>query len=83
MIVEALGEVQGPSPDLDGRHPGVVELLRWLTPNPKLTGHPAIVAAWFESTARVMVTHLPDGPELTAGLRKLLEAKDCMARAAL
>jgi len=25
----------------------------------------------------------PDGPELTAGLRKLLEAKDCFVRAAL
>ena len=24
-----------------------------------------------------------DGPELTAGLRKLLEAKDCFVRAAL
>lgn len=24
-----------------------------------------------------------DGPEVTAGLRKLLEAKDCMVRAAL
>lgn len=24
-----------------------------------------------------------DGPELTAGLRKLLEAKDCLVRAAL
>jgi hypothetical protein len=24
-----------------------------------------------------------DGPELTAGLRKLLESKDCMVRAAL
>jgi hypothetical protein len=24
-----------------------------------------------------------DGPELTAGLRKLLEAKDCMVRASL
>jgi hypothetical protein len=24
-----------------------------------------------------------DGPELTAGLRKLLEAKDCIVRAAL
>lgn len=24
-----------------------------------------------------------DGPELTAGLRKLLEAKDCMVRAAI
>lgn len=26
---------------------------------------------------------LLDGPELTVGLRKLLEAKDCMVRAAL
>lgn len=26
---------------------------------------------------------LPDGPELTAGLRKLLEAKDCFVRAAV
>jgi hypothetical protein len=30
-----------------------------------------------------MVIALPDGPELTAGLRKLLEAKDCLVRAAL
>ena len=29
-----------------------------------------------------MIETLPDSPELTAGLRKLLEAKDCMVRAA-
>lgn len=28
-------------------------------------------------------TNLPDGPEKSAGLRKLLEAKDCFVRAAL
>jgi len=33
--------------------------------------------------ACVMVATLPDGPELSAGLRKLLEAKDCFVRAAL
>lgn len=33
--------------------------------------------------AEVMVERLPDGPELSAGLRKLLEAKDCFVRAAL
>ena len=33
--------------------------------------------------AEAMVNALPDGPELTAGLRKLLEAKDCFVRAAL
>lgn len=30
-----------------------------------------------------MIQKMPDGPELTTGLRKLLEAKDCFVRAAL
>jgi hypothetical protein len=33
--------------------------------------------------AKTMVEGLPDGPELSAGLRKLLEAKDCFVRAAV
>lgn len=33
--------------------------------------------------ARTMDATLPDGPEKSAGLRKLLEAKDCFVRAAL
>jgi hypothetical protein len=33
--------------------------------------------------AYAMVDGLPDGPELTTGLRKLLEAKDCFVRAGL
>lgn len=33
--------------------------------------------------AQTMVRHLPPGPEVTAGLRKLLEAKDCFVRASL
>ncbi len=33
--------------------------------------------------AAFLVHSLPDGPELTAGLRKLLEAKDCFVRSAL
>lgn len=33
--------------------------------------------------AQQMIDELPDGPELSAGLRKLLEAKDCFVRAAL
>jgi hypothetical protein len=36
--------------------------------------------AWL---AEQMISQLPDGPELTTGLRKLLEAKDCFVRAAL
>ena len=33
--------------------------------------------------AKQMNAYLPDGPEKSAGLRKLLEAKDCFVRAAL
>lgn len=33
--------------------------------------------------AREMAQKLPPGPELSAGLRKLLEAKDCLVRASL
>lgn len=33
--------------------------------------------------AQKMDQDLPDGPEKSAGLRKLLEAKDCFVRAAL
>ena len=32
--------------------------------------------------AHRMADELPQGPEVTAGLRKLLEAKDCFVRAA-
>lgn len=34
-------------------------------------------------TAKSMERALPDGPEKSAGLRKLLEAKDCFVRANL
>lgn len=37
----------------------------------------------FGDMARALDGDLPDGPEKSAGLRKLLEAKDCMVRAAL
>lgn len=33
--------------------------------------------------AEKMEAEIPDGPEKSAGLRKLLEAKDCLVRAAL
>jgi len=33
--------------------------------------------------ARLMEETLPDGAEKSAGMRKLLEAKDCFVRAAL
>lgn len=33
--------------------------------------------------ANLMEENLPDGPEKSAGMRKLLEAKDCFVRAKL
>lgn len=33
--------------------------------------------------AEKLEAELPDGPEKSAGMRKLLEAKDCFVRAAL
>lgn len=42
-----------------------------------------LVSAPFGVLAEKLNAELPDGPEKSAGLRKLLEAKDCMVRAAL
>lgn len=81
-IVDALGEVAEQPLDLDGRHSGVVDLLQFFDAG-HLPEHLAAVSSVCRITARTLVRALPDGPELTAGLRKLLEAKDCFVRAAL
>jgi len=41
------------------------------------------VSASVCEVAKQMDEQLPDGPEKSAGLRKLLEAKDCFVRASL
>ena len=64
------------------QHPGVVSLLRYFEYDhlpPKL----AVVSGACHALAHDMAARLPQGPELTTGLRKLLEAKDCFVRAAL
>lgn len=48
-----------------------------------LPEHLQKVSRPFGEMAQQMNADLPDGPEKSAGLRKLLEAKDCMVRAAL
>jgi hypothetical protein len=40
------------------------------------------IAKPFADLAGIMDSLLPDGPEKSAGLRKLLESLDCMIRAA-
>lgn len=41
------------------------------------------ISAPFAELAVQLLALVPNGPELSAGLRKLLEAKDCAIRAAL
>lgn len=48
-----------------------------------LPAHLQTISKPFGDLARVMNNVLPSGAEKSAGLRKLLEAKDCMVRAAL
>lgn len=48
-----------------------------------LPEHLAQVSRPFAELAERMVETLPRNPERTAGLRKLLEAKDCAVRARL
>lgn len=64
------------------RHPSTTATLRFFTYE-HLPAHLQAVSAPVAHLALKMVDELPDGPELTTGLRKLLEAKDCFVRAAL
>jgi hypothetical protein len=67
---------------LEGRHPATRHIAQYFTyqhlPEPLAT-----ISAYSHHLAEAMIRELPDGPELTTGLRKLLEAKDCFVRAAL
>ncbi|MGW4757768.1 hypothetical protein [Streptomyces chartreusis] len=64
------------------RHIGTTHLLRYFE-YAHLPEHLQAVSKPCADLANELVNALPDGPELTAGLRKLLEAKDCFVRAAL
>lgn len=69
--------------NLDSRHPSTQHMMTMLKPNPNLRGVQADIAEDVWIFAVDMVTTNADSPELTAGLRKLLEAKDCFVRASL
>lgn len=68
--------------DTEGRHIATVHLAQFFEFE-HLPTHLQAVSEPCRELAACMVEALPDGPELTAGLRKLLEAKDCFVRAAL
>lgn len=67
---------------MSNRHPGTEHLLS-LFDSAHLPPHLEPISRICGSTAEAMVDVLDDGPELTAGLRKLLEAKDCFVRQAV
>lgn len=48
-----------------------------------LSGKKYSISSYCADLAETMNTQLPDGPEKSAGLRKLLEAKDCFVRATM
>lgn len=64
------------------RHPGTEHLLSLFTYG-HLPPHLQEVSKELAEVAARMAGLLGDGPELTAGLRKLVEAKDCFVRQAV
>ncbi len=67
---------------LKGRHPAVVAIARYFAFD-HLPAPQQAISKQCHDLAEWMIDDLPDGPELTTGLRKLLEAKDCFVRASL
>ena len=60
------------------------EIMRWFHVGGHLpVGLPRAVMGLFMRVAEELDRELPNGPEKSAGLRKLLEAKDCCIRAAI
>lgn len=62
-------------------HPSTEAILKYFAYD-HLPPHLQAISKPVGDLAYLMAQEL-DGPELTAGLRKLLEAKDCLVRAAL
>ncbi|WP_052071032.1 hypothetical protein [Rhodococcoides fascians] len=63
-------------------HPGTQHLLD-LFEYKHLPPHLQIISQEMAEAATYMAENLGGGPELTTGLRKLLEAKDCFVRQAV
>lgn len=65
------------------RHPSVQHLVDLLEPNSNLPEHLVEISKRFANVRDdVLGAIREDNPEVFAGLRKLLEAKDCFVRAA-
>lgn len=70
--------------DIAERHCAVQDVLRWFTFGHLPIGAPRKVSILCAELAGRMLAEIPvDDPELTRGLSRLLEAKDCLVRAAI
>ena len=69
--------------DLSGRHPSTVQMLTWFDVNRPSLSVPLQLCSIIANHAYYLAAVLPDGPELTTGLRKLLEARECFIRASV
>lgn len=69
--------------DIEDRHPSVQHVAQFFEYGHLQNAHARSISAEVADLAEFMVSELEDSPELAAGLRKLLEAKDCFVRAAL
>lgn len=65
------------------RHPTTEQMLRYFDHRHLTAPRLQRVSAKFQRLARELVEILPDGPELTVALRKLLESKDAAVRHAV
>lgn len=64
-------------------HPSITAILRYFDADHLPEGPIRNTSLACRALAYEMAESLPSGPELTTGLRKLLEGKDCFVRAAL
>lgn len=80
LVDRGLQDESGIVPILKDRHPSSVHMLKVCAPNPNLQGVLYNISDNCFGLALELFDLLPDGPELIAGLRKLVEAKDCFIR---
>ena len=64
-------------------HQAVAQVLQFFTYDHLPEGRLRDTSKMCHDLAHEMVSKVGTGPELTVGLRKLLEAKDCFVRAAI
>jgi hypothetical protein len=69
--------------NIPDRHPATQHIVRFFHYEHVVPDDMRAVSKMFHDLAERIVESVPDGPELTTCLRKLLEAKDCGVRALL